>query len=143
MSYDLKLVIAIARTYNKVFSQIEGNLKSLGVNPSEFGVLEFLLHKGPQPVQKIAEKILVTSGTITYNLNKLEKRGYIEKKKYCSDGRVYYVHLTPLGQAYIEEIFPKHKSFLNTLFKEVPSEHQKKLLEELRIFYDLLPNDKI
>lgn len=143
MSHDLKLVIAVARTYNKMFSQIEGNLKSLGLNPSEFGVLEFLFHKGEQPVQKIADKILVTSGTITYNLNKLEKRGFIEKKKYCSDGRVYYVHLTPLGKAYIQDIFPKHESFLKKLFKDVPTSHQKLLLEELRFFYDHLPNENL
>jgi len=48
-----------------MFSKIESNVQDFGLNISEFGVLEFLFHKGEQPVQKIAEKILVTSGTIT------------------------------------------------------------------------------
>ena len=62
---NLKLVIAIARTYNQLFTKIEESLKPEGMTTTEFGVLEHLYHKGKQPVQNIAEKILVTSGTIT------------------------------------------------------------------------------
>ena len=68
---NLKLVVAVARTYNNLFFQIEKSLQEFDLNVSEFGVLEMLYHKGDQPVQKVAEKILVTSGTITYVINKL------------------------------------------------------------------------
>ncbi len=78
---NLKLVIAMARTYNDMFFEIEKNVQEFGLNISEFGVLEMLYHKGDQPVQKVAEKILVTSGTITYVINKLEKKELVVRRK--------------------------------------------------------------
>lgn len=49
---NFKLIIAMARTYNQLFSTMEKHFTEMGLNGSEFGVLEFLFHKGDQPVQK-------------------------------------------------------------------------------------------
>ena len=98
---NLKLVIAMARTYNDMFFEIEKNVQEFGLNISEFGVLEMLYHKGDQPVQKVAEKILVTSGTITYVINKLEKKELVVRRKCEKDKRVFYVSLTEKGKEFI------------------------------------------
>ena len=128
---NLKLVVAMARTYNDLFFEIEKSLQEFGLNISEFGVLEMLYHKGDQPVQKVAEKILVTSGTITYVINKLEKKGFVIRRKCNKDKRVYYVSLTEKGKDYISHIFPKHKDFLDNLFKDIDEESKTQLLENL------------
>lgn len=114
---NLKLVIALARTYNEMFSKIESNVQDFGLNISEFGVLEFLFHKGEQPVQKIAEKILVTSGTITYVIDKLQKKDLVQRKRCEKDKRIFYVCLTEKGEKFVSDIFPKHKEFLDELLK--------------------------
>lgn len=128
---NLKLVVAVARTYNNLFFQIEKSLQEFDLNVSEFGVLEMLYHKGDQPVQKVAEKILVTSGTITYVINKLEKKGFVIRRKCNKDKRVYYVSLMEKGKDYISHIFPKHKDFLDNLFKDLDEESKIKLLDNL------------
>ena len=128
---NLKLVIAMARTYNDLFFQIEKNVQEFGLNISEFGVLEMLYHKGDQPVQKVAEKILVTSGTITYVINKLEKKELVVRRKCDKDKRVYYVSLTEKGNDFIANIFPKHRDLIDNLFKDLNEEDKKQLLESL------------
>ena len=128
---NLKLVVALARTYNNLFFQIEKSFQEFDLNISEFGVLEMLYHKGDQPVQKVAEKILVTSGTITYVINKLEKKEFVVRRKCNKDKRVYYVSLTEKGKDYISHIFPKHKDFLDNLFKDLDEESKTQLLENL------------
>lgn len=128
---NLKLVIAMARTYNDLFFQIEKNVQEFGLNISEFGVLEMLYHKGDQPVQKVAEKILVTSGTITYVINKLEKKELVVRRKCDKDKRVYYVSLTEKGNDFIANIFPKHRDFIDNLFKDLNEDDKKQLLESL------------
>ena len=128
---NLKLVVAVARTYNNLFFQIEKSLQEFDLNVSEFGVLEMLYHKGDQPVQKVAEKILVTSGTITYVINKLEKKGFVIRRKCNKDKRVYYVSLTEKGKDYISHIFPKHKDFIDNLFKDLDEESKIKTLDNL------------
>lgn len=128
---NLKLVIAITRTYDSLLCEVEKNFKEFGLNISEFGVLEMLYHKGDQPVQKVAEKILVTSGTITYVINKLEKKELVVRRKCTKDKRVYYVSLTEKGRSFIAHIFPKHKSFLDNLFKDLSDDSKKQLIENL------------
>lgn len=135
---NLKLVIAMARTYDSLFSEIEKNFKEFELNISEFGVLEMLYHKGDQPVQKVAEKVLVTSGTITYVINKLEKKDLVIRRKCNKDKRVYYVSLTEKGKEFIANIFPKHKDFLNDLFKDLSEESKRELLENLIKFRKIL-----
>ncbi len=128
---NLKLVIAMSRTYDSLFSEMEKNFKEFGLNISEFGVLEMLYHKGDQPVQKVAEKVLVTSGTITYVINKLEKKDLVVRRRCSKDKRVYYVSLTEKGRNFIAHIFPKHKIFLENLFKDLSDDSKKQLVENL------------
>ena len=135
---NLKIVIAMARTYDDLFFQIEKSLQEYKLNISEFGVLEMLYHKGDQPVQKIADKILVTSGTITYVINKLEKKDLVIRRKCNKDKRIYYVSLTEKGRDYIAHIFPKHKEFLNNLFKDLSEEDKRELVENLIKFRKVL-----
>ncbi|HBB59538.1 MAG TPA: MarR family transcriptional regulator, partial [Lachnospiraceae bacterium] len=41
----------------------------------------------------IAAKLMVTVGTLTVNMNSLEKKGYIERKRSSEDKRMVYVTL--------------------------------------------------
>ena len=124
---NLKLVIAIARTYNQLFTKIEESLKPEGMTTTEFGVLEHLYHKGKQPVQNIAEKILVTSGTITYIIDKLEKRGLVERIRCVEDKRVFYVALTPEGELLISGVFKRHEDMLERLFSDLTLEQKENI----------------
>lgn len=128
---NLKLVIATARSYNTMFSKIEKNVQCYGLNISEFGVLEMLYHKGEQPVQKIAEKILVTSGTITYVIDKLQQKELVYRKKCEKDKRIFYVCLTTKGEEMISGIFKEHKKFLEELFSGIDEELKKEIVSNL------------
>ena len=128
---NLKLVIALVRGYSTVVTEIEKNIQGYGLNISEFGVLEMLHHKGTQPVQKIAEKILVTSGTITYVIDKLQKKGLVYRRKCQKDKRVCYICLTEEGEILIADIFSKHKNFLDKLFGNLSDEEKKEIIRNL------------
>jgi MarR family transcriptional regulator, 2-MHQ and catechol-resistance regulon repressor len=128
---NLKLVIAIAKTYNKIFTRLEKNIQGFGLSISEFGVLEMLLHKGEQPVNKIAEKILVTSGTITYVIDQLSKRDLVIRERCEKDKRVFYVQLTKKGEEFIREIFPQHKEYVDKLFEELDEEKKRVIIDSL------------
>ncbi len=127
----LKFVLALARTHNSIFDAIGRDIQGYGFTVSEFGVLEFLYHTGEQSVQKIAEKILVTSGTITYVIDKLQKQGLVLRKQCETDKRVYFVALTPEGEETISRIFPLHEAFLNELLSGVDEELIKAGLNDL------------
>lgn len=128
---NLKLVVALTRTHSCLVSAIEQSLEPTGLGISEFGVLEYLLHKGDQPVQKVAEKILVSSGTITYTIDKLQKKGLVLRKQCEKDKRVYYVSLTAEGNALITAVFRGHESALSKLFKGLSPTEKSTLIQML------------
>lgn len=128
---NLNIVLAMARTHNSLFSKIEKSVQESGLNISEFGVLEVLYNQGDQPVQKIADKILVTSGTITYVINKLESKNLVIRKKCEKDKRIFYVSLTKEGEELISKAFEKHKEFLNDILSGMDEDSKRSLLSNL------------
>ena len=86
----------------------ERSSKRVGVGPSDFAVLEVLLHKGPQPVNIIGEKVLLTSGSITAAVDRLESRKLVRRTADLTDGRGRIVQLTKAGRRLIERAFQKH-----------------------------------
>jgi MarR family 2-MHQ and catechol resistance regulon transcriptional repressor len=84
------------------------SIESSGLGFSDFATLEVLLHKGPLPVNLIGEKVQLTSGSITTAIDRLEKKGLVERQSSSSDRRIRLVHLTPSGQTLIETFFEKH-----------------------------------
>ncbi|MCX7781452.1 MAG: MarR family transcriptional regulator [Negativicutes bacterium] len=105
---DLRFFRVFSRAYRAVAEADERNIRGYGLQITEFAVLELLYHKGPQPLQEIGAKILITSGSITYVVNKLEKRGLVVRQASHNDRRVTYAVLSEAGRALMAEIFPRH-----------------------------------
>ena len=128
---DLKLVIALSRAHRSLIGSIEKWLRPFDLSVSEFGVLEFLFHKGSKSVQEIAKRILVTSGTITYVIDKLVSKTLVQRTRCPEDNRRYTVELTSEGETLIRRIFPLHEEFLNQMFSDFSVEEQNQLNESL------------
>ena len=84
------------------------SVSALGLGRSDFAVLEVLLHKGPQPVNIIGRKVLLTSGSITAAVDRLESRKLLRRTSDPKDGRSRIVQLTETGRHLIERAFQKH-----------------------------------
>src|ERR1700751_5650938 len=76
---------------------------------SDFGVLEALLHRGPLTVKELGAKVMLTSGSMTAALDRLERRELIEREEGAGDRRVRIIRLTDAGAALIEGAFEDHK----------------------------------
>ena len=58
----------------------EKSISGLRMGSSDFAVLEALLHKGPLLVNEIGKKVLLTSGSITVAVDRLETKGLVERR---------------------------------------------------------------
>ena len=131
---SLKLFVVLTRAVQAVTKRVEEDIRSYGINPTEFAVLELLLHKGDQPIQKIGDKVLLASSSITYVVDKLEKKNLLERKPCPKDRRVTYASITEKGNELMSDIFPKHQEAVQKIFgglndeeKEWMTQHLKKL----------------
>ena len=80
----------------------------LDLGLSDFAVLELLLHKGPQPVNVIGKRVLLTSGSITTAVDRLESRKLVRRTGDPDDRRARIVQLTAAGRRLIEKAFHRH-----------------------------------
>ena len=98
--------------------------------PSDFQILEILLHKGALPVNTIGRKVMLTSGSISTAVDRLEKRKLVRRDPSVDDARVIYVSLTGAGHALIQRIFTRHTRRMEDVFEPL-SDEERLLLEEL------------
>ncbi len=93
----------------------ERSVAELEMCGSDFAVLEALLHKGPLPVNEIGKKVLLTSGSITVAVDRLETKGLVERRASGTDRRARIVHLTKEGRKLITRAFAEHAADMERL----------------------------
>src|SRR5690606_41421846 len=84
------------------------DMQRYGLKATEFAVLELLYHKGRTPLQRIGQHILLTSGSITYTVDKLETKGLLRRVPCPEDRRVTHAELTTAGRALFDRLVPYH-----------------------------------
>ncbi len=129
---SLKLFIVLSRAHKAITEQTNHFFQASGVNPTEFAVLELLYHKGKQPLQKIGGKILLASGSITYVIDKLEKRGYITRVNSPTDRRITYAEISEEGKAFMAKVFPEHEQKLHELTEALTKEEKDQAIELMK-----------
>ena len=129
---SLKLFIVLSRAHKAINEATNQFIQKNGLNPTEFAVLELLYHKGRQPLQQIGNKILLASGSITYVVDKLEKRGYIRRAFCPNDRRVTYAEITEEGKVFMDELFPLHEQLLHELLSALSAEEKETAIELLK-----------
>lgn len=92
------------------------SIEAMGLCLSDFGALEVLLHKGPLPVNTIGKKILISSGSMTAAIDRLERQGLVERKASPTDRRARIAHLTAKGTDLIERLFAEHTRDMEQAF---------------------------
>lgn len=116
---NLKALTVMVRAVDALHEVIKQDVAKSGLNPTDFSVLELLYHKRRQPIQLIGKKVLITSSSITYVINKLEKKNYVVRQACPTDRRVTFVELTTEGQTLMDTIFPEHEQVINQVFQGI------------------------
>lgn len=104
----IHLWLVLSKAYDSVRRHAERHIESLGLCLSDFAALEALLHKGPLPVNAIGSLIRLTSGSITAAVDRLERKGLVERRNDPDDRRARVVFLTPSGLELISNAFADH-----------------------------------
>jgi MarR family 2-MHQ and catechol resistance regulon transcriptional repressor len=128
----LKLWVVLARAYAAVARGVEADIARHDLTTTEFGILEALHHKGPLLLGEIQRKVLVTSGGITYLVDRLIAKGLVTREPSPTDRRARYAVLTPAGKQLIESIFPAHAESLTRTIGALSSKEQAQATALLR-----------
>ena len=109
----------------------EKSISELEMCGSDFAVLEALLHKGPLPINEIGKKVLLTSGSITVAVDRLETKGLVERRPHGTDRRAKIVHLTKEGRKVITRVYANHAADMERLASASLTRAERKTLIRL------------
>jgi MarR family 2-MHQ and catechol resistance regulon transcriptional repressor len=120
------------------------SIAQTGLGLSDFTIMEVLLHKGPLPINRIGERVLLTSGSMTAAADRMESKGLVTRIQDPSDGRCFYVHLTKKGRQTIKTAYAKHEKNLEKI-ASVLSDGERielvRLLKKIGLFAESLESD--
>lgn len=125
---QLKAMTVMMRASQYMAEVSRQDIKRYGLNITEFAVLELLYHRGDQPIQVIGKKILIASSSITYVVDKLEKKGYVKRVHCATDRRVIFAAITDEGRAFMEDIFPQHAQQMSKMFEGLTAQELETLI---------------
>lgn len=108
------------------------SIAATGLGFSDFAMLEALYHKGPLPVNAIGRKVLLTSGSISTAVQRLERRGLVRRRQDPADGRVFRVDLTAGGRKLIAGLFERHRANLDAVAENLAPEERRELVRLLK-----------
>jgi MarR family 2-MHQ and catechol resistance regulon transcriptional repressor len=126
------LWLVLFKAYQAIREHDLRSIESTGLCLSDFATLEILLNKGPLPVNAIGEKVLLSSGSITTAVDRLERKGLVERHGSPNDRRLRIVHLTATGQKLMETVFDRHQQALEQATSGVTDEEKQILITLLK-----------
>ena len=103
-----------------------------GLGESDFRVLEVLLHKGPMPVNAIGPKVYLNPGSVSVAVDRLFKKGFVNREECNHDRRVKTVSLTETGRAMFVPLFRRHTALITSAFQDLSSEELQQLEVSLK-----------
>jgi MarR family 2-MHQ and catechol resistance regulon transcriptional repressor len=81
MKCDLELWVVLARAYEAVRRHAVADIARHELTSGEFGVLEALYHGEPLLLGELQQKVLVSSGGVTFVVDRLVARGLVERRR--------------------------------------------------------------
>ena len=126
------LWLILMKAYRALAQFDAGSIAASGLGLSDFAVLEILLHKGPLPVNTIGRQVMLTSGSITTAVDRLEDKRLVRRQACPNDRRVTYVTLTATGRTLIRRVFKVHADRLERVFEPLSTEERSTLATLLK-----------
>ncbi|MEB3198558.1 MAG: MarR family transcriptional regulator [Candidatus Sericytochromatia bacterium] len=115
-------------------------IESLGLTPSQFDVIVTLGDTPGMTCSELGRRTLISKGTLTPVLDRLEARGLVTRQRGETDARQVRVALTPAGDAEYRRVFLPHVAQLRTHLDRLSADRQAALVAALgelqRVFTD-------
>ena len=123
----------LAEFYDKMASWEHSIVKDSGLSPAQMHTVEIIGHNQDMRMKELAERLGVTTGTLTVGVDKLEKLGLVERKPHESDRRSWLIVLTDEGKKMYEQHHKYHQEFTNEISRDLTIDQIDNLTELLDI----------
>ena len=138
-----------SRTLNELLVKLFNNMMDLeeraiiteefrDITNNDMHIIEAIGIDEPRKMSEIAAKLGVTVGTLTTNMNSLEHKGYIQRKRSETDKRVVLVVLLEKGRKAFFHHRDFHKKMIKSIMKDLYEDEMEAMIKGLLNLNDFL-----
>jgi len=106
----------LVRCYQAFEAFSSSHIRAVGLTPAQFDIIATLGNTAGMSFKDLGERTLITKGTLTGVVDRLEARQLVRRVASETDRRSQIVQLTGDGEALFDRIFPEHLAHLRTGF---------------------------
>ena len=128
----LAVLRELAQAYHAFSAYSAAHVRQLGLTPAQFDVIATLGNTQGMPLSQLAQKTLITKGTLTGIIDRLEEKGLVRREVPVGDRRSFLAVLTPAGEALFAQVFPAHIAYLRQVFADVDEGELEQVRRTLR-----------
>ncbi len=128
----LAVLRELAQAYHAFSAYSAAHVRQLGLTPAQFDVIATLGNTQGIPLSELAQKTLITKGTLTGIIDRLEEKNLVRREVPVGDRRSFLAVLTPAGEALFARVFPAHIAYLRQTFADVDADDLEQVRRTLR-----------
>ncbi|MGZ8182589.1 MAG: MarR family winged helix-turn-helix transcriptional regulator [Methylobacter sp.] len=117
----------LLRTHQAFLAYAASHVHTLDLTLPQYDIIITLGDTPGMTFKKLGEKTLITKGTLTGVIGRLEDKGLVQRLASETDGRSQIVRLTAAGEDVYERTFPEHLVFINRIFNDYTPEDVENL----------------
>jgi DNA-binding MarR family transcriptional regulator len=122
----------LLRTHQAFLAYAANHVYTLDLTLPQYDIIITLGDTDGMTFKKLGEKTLITKGTLTGVIGRLEDKGLVQRLASETDGRSQIVRLTAAGEELYRRTFPEHLAFINRIFADYTPEDIVNLEDSLR-----------
>jgi DNA-binding MarR family transcriptional regulator len=122
--------------YDKLSSWEHSVVKGSGLSPTQMHTIEVIGHHKNLMMKELADRLGITTGTLTVAVDRLEKLGMVERKPHEHDRRAWLIALTEKGKAMYEQHHKYHEEFTREISEDLSSQEIDALSSMMRRVLD-------
>ncbi len=107
------------------------HVRALGLTPAQFDVVAALGASSGVTLRQLSELTLITKGTLTGVVDRLERRQLLRRRADPADGRRTCVELTPSGRRLFARALPRHVAHVRRAFATLEPARLERMRRDL------------
>lgn len=112
---DIELWQCIRTIYRAVLKRLNSRLRKERITFSQYSVLLALSRNGPMQMSKLGEHMLVAPANVTGLVDRMEKKGYVTRRRDEKDRRLYVIGPTEKGSRIFASISGRFRQYAGSI----------------------------
>jgi len=129
---DFELWQNIRDIYRAALKRLNAKLSKEKITFSQYSVLLALSRNGPMQMNKLGEHMLVAPANVTGLVDRMERKGYVRRRRGERDRRLYVIEETEKGSRIFKSISSRFRQYTGNLGSTLTREERDSTLAALR-----------